>query len=216
MSFARGILLSLIVSTFAFTSGCTSKQSSSETPSSEGTKGVQAVPSASIVLTEVQILDRYNLMEMNAAANALRVILDQSLSAPKEIMEEPALANCRVTGDDAKKMLMPLKALIDIQESNERDAYILDSDQYSKTHALDSCAAQCACGTMLSVLEPVDAKALRKAKDKAQHRRFLKHLEAKASRQSAEESETCARKAIWFCTSDLRDYLEREARKNAQ
>ena len=206
--FATGVVVcGLLISI----TSCTSKDKTIET---ETAKPLGPISSSTLVLSEGQIMDRYNITDTNSAANALRVILDESLS-PSE-SAEPTLASCKMKGDDAKKLLMPLKALMDNQISIERDAYINDPAEYARTHPLESCAAQCACGTMLSILEPVDMSAIKKAKDKSQHKRYLKHMEAKAERQSADESATCARKAAWFCSSDLRSYLEREASKNAQ
>jgi hypothetical protein len=191
---------------------CTSTNKSTATDG--GSKGSGQASMSGVLLTEPQILDRYTITDTNEAANALQVILDESLS-PSET-SEPTLSVCKMKGDDAKKLLMPIKAIMDSQINVERDAYINDPVEYARAHPLESCAAQCACGTMLSIIEPVDLSAFRKSKDKAQHKRYVKHLEAKAKRQSAEESATCARKAAWFCSSDLRTYLESEARKNGQ
>lgn len=169
-------------------------------------------PAVPIVSTTEQISERYGLKELDAAANALKVVFDQSLAASNDQQGE-AVLGCPVKGDDARRMMQPLKALIDEAILKERDQYVADPKSYARDRSFETCAATCSCGSLANVLEPVNAKTLKSA-NKSMHDRFLVRLQKKAAIQGPDASLACARKQAWFCRSDLQAYLESEANKS--
>lgn len=162
---------------------------------------------------ESEILSEYSFLEISAAANLLTVLFDQSLdkATGETLPASTPLLECGITGERARDMLMPLKALMDLQIASEREAYTADPENYSEERDFDSCGRNCHCGSLLSVLEGVFLSALKTHKNKASHQKFITRLEAKASRQQPHESLACARRQDWFCSSRLRSYLEKQA-----
>lgn len=159
--------------------------------------------------SESELLERHSLVELSSIQNALRVIFEKSTD-PKADAADSVL-ECQITGDQAKRMMGPLKNLIDSQTDRERDSYSMDPGVYSRSNGLETCGSKCACGALAAVLKPVSAKSFKLPAQRVAHDRSVKRLQAKASRQTAEESLACARKVSWFCSSDLRGYLEKNA-----
>jgi hypothetical protein len=164
-------------------------------------------PSPNKVVSEAELLERHDLLQLNDAATALRVIFDQSLDGKPgdQVLE------CEISGETAQRSLMPLKSLIDTQIEPERDEYLKDPALYVRTRGLETCGSKCACGVFASVLESVPVSALRTAAAKSNHPKLLKRLQTKASLQKSQESFACAKKQSWFCGSELKSYLERES-----
>lgn len=162
---------------------------------------------------ESDILSEYSFLEISSAANLLTVIFDQSLdkATGETLPTSSPLLECGISGERARDMLMPLKALMDIQIASEREAYIADPESYSEERGFDSCGRNCQCGSLLSVLEGVFLSSLKTNKNKASHQKILTRLEAKASREQDHERLACARRQEWFCSSRLRTYLEKQA-----
>jgi hypothetical protein len=157
--------------------------------------------------SESELLERYSLTELSSVQNALRVIFEKSTD-PKADTTETVL-ECQITGDQAKHMMGNLRGLIESQTDRERDSYTMDPGVYARSNGLETCGSKCACGALAAVLKPVSAKSFKAPAQRVAHDRSVKRLQAKASRQTAEESLTCARKVSWFCSSDLRGFLEK-------
>ena len=207
---AMNIAKLLIISTVAISLfGCSSKSKQAGTSNSDGPAMKAAGNAAAATSSASEILDRYSLSELSSAANALRVIFDKGTSAAADAPAESIL-DCAITPDLAKKLGQPLKSLIDDQQDRERESYTNDPALYARSHGLETCGSTCSCGALASVLKPVSAKSMKTSALKVAHERFVKRLQAKASHQTPEESLTCARKTSWFCTSELRGFLEKQ------
>lgn len=182
----------------------------------DNTEAKVVAPESSVqkssIPSESDILNEYSFLEISSAANLLTVLFDQSLdkATGETLPTSTPVLECGITGEKARDMLMPLKALMDLQIASEREAYIADPESYSEERNFDACGRNCHCGSLLSVLEGVFLSALKAHKNKASHQKFLTRLEAKASRQQPHESLACARRQDWFCSSRLRTYLEKQ------
>lgn len=163
---------------------------------------------AAATTTESELLERYSVTELDSVATALRVIFDRGTD-PKTAGEP--VVDCQISADEAKRLLNPLRALIDTQTDRERDRYAMDPSLYARANGLETCGSKCACGVLANVLKPVSAKSFKTPAQRVGHERSLKRLQAKASRQTAEESLGCARRVSWFCSSELRSYLEKQS-----
>ena len=208
MNFVKSVLTVALALTFI---SCSSKSKSTDPSASTGPAMKGSGNAADATTSESELLERYSIVELNSVANALRIIFEKSTD-PKADQADQIL-DCAMTADDAKKLSNPLKVLMETQQEREREAYTMDPGVYARSHGLETCGAKCACGALAGVLKPVSAKTLKLPAQKVAHERFVKRLQAKASRQTAEESLTCARKTSWFCNSDLKAYLEKEASK---
>jgi hypothetical protein len=156
-----------------------------------------------------EISERYGLKELDSIANALKVVFDQSLAGQNDKQGE-AVLGCVMKGDEARRLLMPLKALMDSQTAKEREQYIADPKTFARDKGFETCASSCICGAYAMVLEPVSPREIKKANLEI-HNRYMSKLQAKAAIQGPDASFACAKKQNWFCRSDLRAYLEREA-----
>lgn len=161
-----------------------------------------AAPQASAAPTQSSVQERYSIQELNSAATALRVIADDDKS--KNIL------GCEITSEKALSMTMPLKALIDEKIRSEVEAYESDPKTYANTEGFEMCAKNCACGVFSDVVEQASERKM-PAGSSVAHKRNQSKLRAKASRQSADASATCARKQSWFCGSDLHKFLDKGA-----
>ena len=203
--------LSMFAVSIAMTLSMTACNSKSKSPSGGGSSGpaMKAEGNANAATTsESELLQRYSLVELNSVANALKVIFDKSTDAKPET--EPVL-DCQISADEAKRLLNPLRSLIDTQTEHERESYTMDPGVYARSNGLETCGAKCACGVLANVLKPVAAKSFKTPSQRMIHERSVKRLQAKASRQTAEESLSCARKQGWFCSSDLRAFLDKQS-----
>lgn len=199
----------LIATTIVFGIGaCSSKTRSGSDSASTGPAMKAEGLATAATTSESELLERYSVTELDSVATALRVVFDRGID-PKTA-NEPVL-DCQLTADEAKRLLNPLRALIDTQTERERDRYAMDPSLYARANGLETCGSKCACGALSNVLKPVSSKSFKTPSQRVAHERSLKRLQAKASRQSAEESLTCARRVSWFCSSDLRAYLEKQS-----
>lgn len=183
--------------------------------SSGGKKEVAADAAAAApapVLTSDAITQKYSLQQLNGAANALKVVFDTSMDAPKADKGREILG-CSMTGPKAMSMTMPLKSLIDQQQRAEIEAYESDPKEYANTQGFESCASICACGVYSEIVNTARESAMPKGMT-THHGRNKAKLRAKAERQTADASLACARKQTWFCSSDLKQYLEKEVGAN--
>ena len=206
MNIAKLLIISAMTISFV---GCASKSKSTSSGSSDGPAMKAAGNAAAATSSASEILDRYSLSELSSAANALHVIFDKGTAATPDAPADQII-DCAITPDQAKKLSQPLKSLMDDQQDRERESYSNDPALYARSHGLETCGATCSCGALASVLKPVSIKTMKTSALKVAHERFVKRLQAKASRQTAEESLTCARKASWFCASELKGYLEKQ------
>lgn len=161
-----------------------------------------------------EVSAKYSIVELNAAANLLKVVVDEAGVKPAADKGSD-LIGCPLTGKQAGTMTMPLKALIDSQMKNETDSYTADPKNYANEKGFESCYANCSCGILSDVIEGANESAMPAGAAVRLHARNKQRLSLKAKHQTAGESVTCARKQSWFCTSDLKAYLEKEAKDNA-
>ena len=182
---------------------CTSKKKAAETPAPTAA----AAPAASTAETPEQELgEKYSLLKLNAAANALNVIASQ-----KEDDRQQVLA-CDISTVVAKQSLPALKGLIAQKVTDEREEYVADPTRFSKTNSFDTCGSQCGCGVLVSVIGSVKSTELGSDQWKKDHARDLTRLQKKASLQNVpSEMLACARRQSWYCDSDLRAFLEKPA-----
>lgn len=153
-------------------------------------------------VTSEAVLTKYSLQELNGAATALRVVADGGKSND--------VLGCDITDQKALSMTMPLKALIDQQARNETDSYEADPKGFASTEGFESCAKNCSCGVYSDVVAAASERKMPAGSGVA-HKRNVAKLRAKAERQSADASLVCARKQTWFCSSDLRKFLDKGA-----
>jgi|GEM_PF-6162426 len=186
---------------------------------SSSDKKVDASKSAPVALmshtlSASEVSAKYSILELNSAANLLKVIVDQAGSKPSTDKGSD-LIGCPLTGKQAGTMTMPLKALIDGQMKNETDAYTADPKNYANEKGFETCFSNCACGVLGDVVDAASESAMPAGAATRLHSRNKQRLSLKAKHQTAAESLACARKQAWFCTSDLKAYLEKEAKENA-
>lgn len=162
-------------------------------------------------LTSDDITQKYGLMELNAAANLLKVAVDTAGTKPtKDVGSD--LIGCPLTGTEASRMAMSVKALIDKELPGESDAYTNDPRNYATEKGFETCASQCACGVLDDVVEVANESSMPQGSSRT-HARNKQHLSVKAAHLNARDSQVCARKASWFCGSDLRSYLSKDSKQ---
>jgi hypothetical protein len=176
-------------------------------------EGSPSRTASALSLSEGAINEQYTLLELDAAANALKTIFDQSLGIGDQ--HQGPVLSCDISNEQASAMMMPLKALIDAKLESEKEAYAADSASYAKLMGFESCASMCACGVLATVLESTPVESVSRIAPKV-HKRMLAKLQAKAARQTPQASLICAKRQSWFCSSPLRSYLEQEANSSAQ
>lgn len=202
--------LALFLSLFMIV-GCSSSQKAAGGSTVESSS-TNANGTGKGALNEGEILERYQLSELNGASTLLKLVTDRASQKPKEgdVPAEPAV-DCAITSEQATAWQRPLRALIDHQIEVAREGYTQDPIAYSRSAGFETCGAHCSCGVYYKVIQSVPAGGLKTPKEKTAHRRFQQRLEAKNTRISPEETLSCARKQNWFCSSDLRTYLEAHA-----
>lgn len=160
-----------------------------------------------------EIGQKYSLTELNAAATALRAIADEGMSKSK-VDKGSELIGCPMTSQQAMSMTMPIKALIDQALRTETAAYTENPKGYTSEKGFETCAASCSCGIYSDVIDASNESTMPAGSAKI-HARNKQRLSTKAARQGRADTLTCAKKASWFCGSDLKSYLEKDARDNA-
>ncbi len=185
--------------------GCSSKEKKSDVMAS--------AKSAPHSVTDEDMLQKYSLTELNGAATLLRAVIDEAGSQPKDD-KEGEIAGCSLTSRQASAMTMPVKSLIDQMMPSEIDAYTRDPKSYAAERGFETCAAICGCGVLSDVLEATN-KSLMPRGSSRNHARNKQSLSVKATHQSAGDTLACARKQTWFCSSDLKAYLEKDTDSNA-
>ena len=208
MMSARKFVLGLVC--LVSLAGCSSDEKKSESPGGSSKASVDLKSTAN----NDDIVQKYSISELNAAATALRAIADAGVSKPADD-RGTEIIGCAMSSRQALSMTMPIKALIDSSQRAERDAYALNPKSYSSEKAFESCASTCSCGLFSDIVESAADAALPQGSAKI-HARNKQRLTAKAAHQSAGDTLACAKKAAWFCGSDLKSYLEKESRQNAE
>lgn len=188
--------------------------SSSEKKADE-TKAASAAAPVSHAMTSDEISAKYSIVELNSAANLLKVIVDEAGAKPTDDKGSD-LIGCSLTGRQAGTMTMPLKFLIDQQLRSETESYQADPRNYAIEKGFETCASNCACGVLSDVVNAADEAVLPRGNSARLHARNKQRLSLKATHQTARDSLACARKQSWFCSSDLKAYLEKEAKANAE
>ena len=200
----RNLFSSVLVCAAVLTA-CASRPSQKETKATEAKETVSAANEAP---SSAQIEERYTIQQMDAAANLLKVLIDENPKAPGEDVGSD-IVGCGITGQAAKSMTMPLKALIDRRLQAERDAYAMSPTQYASERGFESCGSTCGCGVLGTIIEEAETGTF-KAKDLKFHERWLARLNLKARSLDARASKACASHQQWFCTSDLKRFLEKQ------
>jgi hypothetical protein len=201
------IAAALIVA-LAFTS-CSSSEKKME---SAKAASVASAPTHATTAEEVGA--KYSVTELNSAANLLKVIVDEAGTKTKDD-KGTDIIGCALTGKQASTMTMPVKSLIDQQLKSETENYQADPKNYAIEKGFETCAAACACGVLSDIVEGANEASLPPGSAVRLHARNKQRLSLKASHQTARDSLACARKQSWFCGSDLKAYLEKEAKSNA-
>lgn len=165
-------------------------------------KASEAAVAPVAVVNQEAIQQKYSLQELNSVANAMKVIADDEKSQN--------LLGCEISSQKALSMMMPIKALIDEKTRAEVEGYEADPKGYSNTEGFESCAKNCSCGVYSDVVAAASERKM-PAGSSVTHKRNAAKLRAKAERQTSEASLTCARKQSWFCSSDLRKFLDKSA-----
>ena len=195
-------------SAFLLITACSSGEKKSES-TQPATPPVKAVSTSKEDLTE-----KYSLVELNGAANFLKVVIDEGINAPAAD-KGSEIIGCAITARQAISMTMPIKSLIDQSVRVGAEAYSQNPKIYSGDHGFESCASTCACGVLSDVVEGANESAFPAGSERI-HMRNQKRLQAKAAHQTAGDSLACAKKQTWFCGSDLRAYLVKEAHQSAE
>ena len=152
-----------------------------------------------------KVFEDWELLQLDSAATALRVIYDQSLEASSA--EAQAILGCEIKGEEAMGLMMPLKALIDEKLPRELKAYLRQPKTYAQEHQFATCQALCHCGLYASLLE----SAVVKPGEKQWHRTTLKTLQAKAEALTPDMALKCAQEQRWVCQSDLLQKLRQDS-----
>ncbi len=181
--------------------------SSSEKKVDETKSALVAAPVPAVTTSE-DVLQRYSIVELNSVANLMKVIIDENKNGEDII-------GCPLTPKEAGTYTMPLKYLIDQQMRAETEAYTADPKNYAIEKGFETCASQCACGVLSDVVNGANESSLPRGVSSKLHPRNKQRLAQKASHQSKRESLACARKQSSFCNSDLKAYLQKEAKDNA-
>lgn len=155
-------------------------------------------------IESTQIVTYSEIKQLDSAATVLRVIYDQSLN--RASVRAPNVLSCEIAGDDAIAMLMPLKARMDEILGIEVKTYVANPKAYALKNDFSVCEKSCHCGIYSSILEAAETKP----SDLKWHRVQLKVLQEKATKQSDDQSLSCASKQNWFCQSSLHKDLMKE------
>ena len=127
-----------------------------------------------------------SLSQLNAAANVLRVVIDEGTF-------------CGLKAEEAKDLIEPLHAMLDqeIQKIGKPEKYF-----QGQTH----CDQNCECGLVVDILERVSLEKLSKNEKSS-----LAMIQAKASQMTGAQAVACARRNTWFCKSPLLKELRKQA-----
>ena len=127
-----------------------------------------------------------SLLQLDAAANVLRVVIDGN-------------SLCGLKNEEAKNLIQPLHARIDqkIQKIGKPKRYLQGQSR---------CELSCECGLAVDVLDRVPSEKLSE-KEKT----TLAGIQTKASQMTGAQALVCARKNVWFCKSPLLKELRKEA-----
>jgi hypothetical protein len=191
---------------------CSSKKKTPEAPppvvAEDSAPSIKTASVESTVETEEdELIEKYSLIKLNAAATALNVIATQKEDDRQQVL------TCDIESTVAKSSLPALKAMIEKKIEEEREEYVAEPPKFSKTRGFDTCGSQCGCGALVSVIEQVKPADLGSEQWQKDHARDLTRLKKKASLQNAPESLTCARRQNWYCDSDLKAFLEKPSAK---
>jgi hypothetical protein len=184
--------------------------SSSEKKVDESKTSPVAAPVPQVSTAE-DIGAKYSIVELNSAANLLKVVVDTGKGGEDAGSD---LIGCPLTAKEAGTMTMPLKALIDQQMRGDIENYQNDPKNYAVEKGFEMCGASCACGVLSDVVNGANEAALPAGSAAKLHARNKQRLAMKASHQTSRDSMACARKQSWFCGSDLKAYLEKTAKSN--
>ena len=201
--------LSILIATLAL-AACASHEKTVETPTNKS-----ETASVSRAATREDVVAKYSIVELDAAANLLKVVIDESGGKLNDD-KGTDVVGCPLTGKQATTMTMPVKSLIDQQMKSESESYQTDPKNYAIEKGFETCAATCSCGVLSDVVNGADETALPPGSSGRLQARNKQRLSMKASHQTARDSLSCARKQSWFCGSDLKAYLEKEAKSNAE
>ncbi|MES2965359.1 MAG: hypothetical protein V4760_15860 [Bdellovibrionota bacterium] len=186
----------------ALVAACASKptESKNETPGAESS--TKAAPTAA------DVKDRYTISQLDAAANALKVIADNSKDPKVDGGKE--IIGCSMSAGKANAMKTPLRYLIEGRLSSEREAYSAAPSQYGDSNSFETCATNCSCGILSEVVRGARTTAFKK-NDSKYHERWSARLKLKAKTLGERELRSCAVKQTWICGSELLVYLETQS-----
>lgn len=203
----RLLVLFSAVCVFALASCSSSQKETSPKQDEWGAPVIAPVP-AGVPVTESDVFERHTLIELAAADNLLKMIVEDAKDPEKKV-GSLKIAGCEVAPEKAEEMRKSLKSLIDKKLPIERDEYASDPVSYGRISGFETCAARCTCGLFTTVLTPLNRAELKGAREKRTYARDIQRLKAKSNRLSVDESMTCAYRQTWFCSSDLKRFLEK-------
>lgn len=152
------------------------------------------------------MLEHYSYLELFAASELLNQVVTNPANFPSA--EGEGNFGCRLVPASASRWLATLRPLIEEKQLKERDAYLESPAKYQRQAGFERCSPNCSCGALSSLVQSVKMKDFKSPQLRASHREYVRKLNVKASRLDPDDERSCLAKQVWFCTSDLRDFLD--------
>ncbi|MBS1985842.1 MAG: hypothetical protein JST16_16910 [Bdellovibrionales bacterium] len=148
--------------------------------------------------TTAQMAAKFSLEQLDAAANYIRVVVDNGDKPDYKAQEW-----CGISIEQAFVMVHSVKELID----KKMDAEVAKYPKFSADEVKrGECWKRCHCGVYASLFEKVEPENL-----KGPHRKEMNRLSGIASKVKNSDALRCAKKESWLCGSDLMKYLKASA-----
>ncbi|HVK62343.1 MAG TPA: hypothetical protein VM432_12365 [Bdellovibrionales bacterium] len=191
----KAFTLAVLVGSLTILSACSSSQK--EQDQNAPAESTAEVPTQDFIMT------KYSVQEFNSAVIGLKAALESP---------DANVLGCSITAQEAREMLVPLKGMLDRKISSESKDYADDPRVYAKNNGFETCGGNCQCGVLASVVER--APSVKASSDPKLHTRLLTKLQAKAKLQTPQQTLACAKNQSWFCSSELRAYLQNSKVEN--
>ena len=191
------ILIAIVSGSFAILTACSSSQKEQDSAAPAQTSSGEAP-------TQEYVMTKYSIQEFNSAVLGLQAVLESP---------DANVLGCSISAQEAREMLVPLKAMLDRKISSDSQEYAKDPRVYAKNNGFETCGGNCQCGVLASVLQRSPAVKA-SAGDPKLHSRYLTKLQAKAKLQTPSQTQACARNQSWFCNSELKAYLQNSKVEN--
>lgn len=199
----KNMIKIFVLMLFSFTLiTCLQSQKSPEqksNPSAQGTSEIET--------EEQRILAKYSLEELDQVAHYGSSMLIEDVEARSAKRKAKSFLKCDPSLENSNILAMQAKALIDIKITSESLAYLKRPlPERIKDSKYLSCSKNCHCGVYAKLLEKIGPGSLQ-----PEELDLLQFLKKEHVSVSDKHAHSCLKNVKWFCDSDLKKFLEKQA-----